>query len=666
MTNVTGQMTTNQQEKTLAIILEAVGDREKAGSAQLTLQENNRDVENINIYEQDTKDQQHEEDEFSCHHQPTLTNLQMMRFASSFAGYRIVRLSIDLFTIIYLTRIGFSIESAGTVYLIFNFADVTTGIINLFTPTIFVGSVFRGTMFVITITLSLVGGLFCIFFSTNFGIICFGAVIAGSGQSFWYIHFQTIINRSIPRRSADLIANFRLAYDNFGYLLPIIVLALVDTIGSDQPEVIISNSVIGLGMISFFFLILGADLVIASAARIDRDLDVTKKTDKTVGHEELESGDYDTNQYDYDDIDMTKEDESNKEKTRMAKNNITTPSNNTVTLFLRTCFERRIMCVMILNAILSASIASGSGMFGVSTERIFHMESTLLWVSAIAVPFGGAIPVLLFSHKHHDIQGSYHNKIDIRRGFLGVLIFLVGFAGVVTVLLRFSSETRLFPYLSYDGSRRLSMVIMVIYGLSMGFFLGSLMTPIYSLWLRTISAFDVKMISRLSVAFSCIDSAVVGVVFQAHTFLVGAVDNTGSTLPAVTTLSLYGPPVVVYLIGLAALFLLPDSVDDDDDDGGRYKDDGPNKKYGGDQDEKDGLGSISSASTSDMDMMSSFYCPQRKVARHPSVAIPTRSSFVIHDHLHRGSSVGASVRNLFSAQPPSASLPLQGREATKS
>ena len=173
------------------------------------------------------------------------------------------------------------------------------------------------------------------------------------------------------------------------------------------------------------------------------------------------------------------------------------------------------------------------------------------------------------------------------------------------------------------------MVLLLFFGLSMGLFVGKLMTPIFSLWLRTVSVFDVKTTSRLTDAFSCVDSAIVGASFQAHTLLIGAVDNTGgNTTSFVTTLSLYGPIAFLFVMGLVVtVYLLPDDVDDDETDDGKGKAD--------DQEQGE---------ENDLDDSSASYCPQ-KVARHPSVAVSSRSSFVIHDHLHRGSSLLASINS---------------------
>ena len=128
-----------------------------------------------------------------------------------------------------MTSIGFSVSEAGTVYLIFNFADVITGIINLWTPTIAVGSTFRGTTFINLTTAMLVGGFLSIFCSTSLVIICAGAAIAGAGQSLWFVNFQTIYNKSIPDGFIGFAAQLKLMYDILGFLLPSIVLAVVNT-----------------------------------------------------------------------------------------------------------------------------------------------------------------------------------------------------------------------------------------------------------------------------------------------------------------------------------------------------------------------------------------------------------------------------------------------------
>ena len=148
------------------------------------------------------------------------------RLCSAYAGYRILRLSLELFIISHTLERGYTISMAGTFFLIYSICDALSGSIYLWVPTLFIGSRSRALIFSFSTVGSQIAGFILFFLSHDLILMAISIGLCGIGTSSWFVNYQTLMNVAFPRDEFKKAASVRQMFEAAGFLLPSISLAI--------------------------------------------------------------------------------------------------------------------------------------------------------------------------------------------------------------------------------------------------------------------------------------------------------------------------------------------------------------------------------------------------------------------------------------------------------
>ena len=149
------------------------------------------------------------------------TPMERMRFSAGIAGYRIVRLAMELFLILRIQQLGLPVSRAGNVYVLYSIASIGIGFVFLFFPTLCFGSLTKAIVFVVFSLGCMITGFIGTFWvETSYPLILTFAVLTGAGSSAWNLNFQSLTNISFPEEHLGSVALLRQLFESIGFLFP--------------------------------------------------------------------------------------------------------------------------------------------------------------------------------------------------------------------------------------------------------------------------------------------------------------------------------------------------------------------------------------------------------------------------------------------------------------
>ena len=239
------------------------------------------------------------------------------------------------------------------------------------------------------------------------------------------------------------VAQLKQGYEFIGFLVPNIVLAIVNSIGSEDnydTDTIIRRAAIILGIFGLLFFLLGADIVISAASKIQCTKSSSSLDDKDNGIDDHDR----RNDVDVDKMELGTNDDVKKELSENDKNDAKTNDQTskssvddddernhttagTVLLsVMKQCLVPSICYRLILNSILLSFMTLLLGMAGLIAEYVFHLSSTNLWIGTLASPIGGMVPIVMgiFSkEKKGQQQQNTNPRISLKNAYTGTLLF---------------------------------------------------------------------------------------------------------------------------------------------------------------------------------------------------------------------------------------------------
>ncbi len=289
------------------------------------------------------------------------TNANPYRLCSAYAGYRILRLSLELFIIAHSLKANHSITMAGSFFLIYSLCDVSSGSIYLWYPDIFFGSYMKSMIFV-TVTVGFQVGGYLLFFSTHDAVwMALSIGMCGIGTSSWFVNYQSIIQFSCTGDDdIKKIASVRQIFEAIGFLVPSISLGIMHTIFPESAD-IFSTTAYVLGVFAFLFYAVSFYDVINLAAR-------------SASLSNSKAG---------------------------------------ICESMKLLWESSTPLYFSLNSILLALSNILGGTLAVMTTEYFGLEEDSLWVGAIGIPIGGmlsAAKALLLKRPVDDLLRFYSSS----------------------------------------------------------------------------------------------------------------------------------------------------------------------------------------------------------------------------------------------------------------
>lgn len=291
-------------------------------------------------------------------------------FSSATAGYRIVRLTIELFLVKHIIDAGFEVTTAGLVFLVYSLANVVAGLSFLWFPTLWLGTPFRATSFFV-ISVSLMSfGFIGILVTEALISMTFSGILCGIGTAMWFVNYHTLTTTAFSKENIGQVAQFRQLFECIGFLFPSLCLGVVSSTADSTESILFST--IALCIVAGIFFLTSSGMVIRSASNIQRDTLV---------------------------------------RTESVWNAIKTFARSPVSKYF------------VLNSILLAAANLFFATISVVTETYFGLEATFLWLAAIGFPIGGAISVA-FALKRGSQKDDRHD----------VLVGSFYLAGIFTIL----------------------------------------------------------------------------------------------------------------------------------------------------------------------------------------------------------------------------------------
>ena len=298
----------------------------------------------------------------------------MVQFISASASYRIIRLTIELFLVKYITSIGYSAAVAGLIFLVYNMADSCAALFSLWRPNMWFGSLQRGWCFLAVSVGFMTTGFLFFFYSTSIPVMVVAAMVCGLGTATWFVHYLTLMSKGFQASSSSL-SNMRHIFECLGFLLPSIVLAVTMQTDSDLGY-ILNTSTLTLGGISLVFFFVSSSQI----ARVSADCEPSAQLSQSVWD---------------------------------AAKSFATSS------VVKYFFLKAHM--LVLSSMWFASLS-------ICTERYFSLDSTFLWLAAIGVPIGGMFSAVF------GIKGWFTHNDDRRAVLNGTLTLAAIF--IVMILAR--------------------------------------------------------------------------------------------------------------------------------------------------------------------------------------------------------------------------------------
>lgn len=430
--------------------------------------------------------------------------LQKCRFAAGMAGYRIIRLSVELLLILRIQELHWDIRDAGLIFLLYSLASVVGSLLLMFFPSLFLGSSPRAWAFLVLTVGAACIGFVLAFNLQNFWGMAILASISAWGTSVWSTNYRTIVNLAFPDSDMGDLSRIAQVFECIGFLLPSICLAIVVSLTNfevmgqgeadstwEEDREIFSGSVVRytaslLGGVAAMFYLLGADLMLRAAQKTrpgnrDTDLSLWEAMKVFLG----------------------------------------TPS---------------LLKVFGINAILLAAANIIMATMSLITEHVFGLEPTLLWIAAIGFPLGGILSVVL--------QLSKNDATDAKSSVTTGSVHLSIFTAFCLVLC---------PLVAPPNSDQVAKTLLFFFGFVVGLLYSTTFASSVEWWLLGLSSnYDTSFVSRASVLYGIGMQAIIAVVFQVQTTIVDHV-LTSEELDDSTSRVSY--EAVVFFLPLLIFFL---------------------------------------------------------------------------------------------------------------
>ena len=438
--------------------------------------------------------------------------LEKLQFAAPTTGYRIFRLSIELFIIQHIINIGLSLPNAGTIFLVYSLADIISSLFFLAYPTICYGSRLRGAVFFCVTVEAQVIGFVGMFTATSFIRIAMFSCLCGMGSSGWFVNYQTLTNLEFPKDKLSEVAQLRQGFECIGFFLPSICLAILNSKHNESLDAdsIIRTSCIILAAIGFLFYLAGAYKIILAAGR------ALERTPTEIGGDGCVP--------------------PPRPPSSRASFRVSTVS----------FFGSSVTKYFILDSVLLALSNVLFGTMSLLTTYLFGLEGTYLWLAALGVPIGGIGSVVIAQRSN---QIGRDDKTRVVRGSVAMTILFI----LLIVMSPIQSK-------ALEDGGIASKTSLFMFGLYIGYFYSGTFTSAFALWLDKLKAFPTDFVSRANVYHNVGIQLIMAAIFQLQTLLVDKVQGSNPS-NQVFTLTLLGPPALLLGLCLLVVSRIPHSKD---------------------------------------------------------------------------------------------------------
>ncbi|CAB9523941.1 Cardiolipin synthase 1 [Seminavis robusta] len=445
----------------------------------------------------------------------------IIRFSAGVTGYRIVRLSIELFLVERTSELQLAVSQAGLLYLLYSLANILTGVALFHFPNaIFAGAATKNGAFIVPVLSagSMTGGLFGMFLAESFSTMIIPSLFCGFGTAAWFIYYQTLTNLAFPKSQLGTVAQMRQGYECLGFLLISISLAMLDSLSMSEASSspasdvnsmkmsIVQQSAVVLGVLAAIFHLVSFPVMSSYAS-------ILVASGSAAEDEDLK-----------DDIEKQ------------------TPIRESIWGALQQFFGTSVRQYFALRSILAAFSAILLGTSSLTTEVIFGLQPNFLWITAIGFPLGGIISVgsgILF--------GSWVQRdpnSTVRGGTTGLLVTLV-----LVIIIH--------PLVSVELSVPSAKFFLFIFGLTVGIIYSGTYVAAVELWYLRLKDCDVSFVSRASALHELGCQAVIAGVFQLQTILIEETVSKGDPSRLVEGLVFFGPMAALLLIAYLVAISLP-------------------------------------------------------------------------------------------------------------
>lgn len=148
-------------------------------------------------------------------------SLERLRFSAGIAGYRIIRLAMELFLILRVQQLDLPVSLAGNIFVLYSISSIATSFLFLIFPSLCFGSVPRAIALVIlSVGCMTVGFIGTFLVDSSYELMFFFAFLTGIGTTAWNINFQSLTNIGFPEEQLGSVALLRQFFECIGFLLP--------------------------------------------------------------------------------------------------------------------------------------------------------------------------------------------------------------------------------------------------------------------------------------------------------------------------------------------------------------------------------------------------------------------------------------------------------------
>ena len=413
---------------------------------------------------------------------------QTARFAAAIAGYRIIRLGVELSILPWITHLGYSAGIAGSVFLVYSIFSIVAGLFFLFYPCACFGKPHAQTWAYWLISVLLMCfGFAGMINATQLWVIYMCGVSAGFGSAAWNINYQAMCAVSFPKEKMETLALYRQLFESVGFLLPAIILGVRVSVSDASGGNPIGVTAIVLALTAFLFHLLSSSRLVNAAVTTSENVSYSVLTPRDVWKA------------------------------------------------IKDFFTTSIVAYFWLTSTMLASSNLIMGTLSVITTDYFGLKELELWLGALGFPLGGIVSVLVNAKF---LMGKINIKALVMGGMQAMICFFA-----VPVLVAIS------PLLPVN-SERTGMVSLFTFGLVGGFLYTLTYTSSLTLWLRKLKSYPVAFNSQAAVINNLGVQALIAIVFQLQTILIHSTGIEDGQQPAwVVALVIFLP--IIFILSLA-------------------------------------------------------------------------------------------------------------------
>ena len=412
---------------------------------------------------------------------------QTARFASAMAGYRIIRLGVELSILPRMTQLGYSAGLAGNVFLLYSVFSIVAGLFFLLYPSACFGKTHAQTWaFELVSVLLMCLGFAGMVNVTQLWAIYMGGVCAGLGSAAWNINYQAMCAVSFPEEKMHKLALYRQLFESVGFLLPAVILAIPKSSGGNGNPIGVTAIVLALA--AFLFHLLSSSRLVNAAVSM---------SDASVSYSVLTFRD--------------------------------------VLKAIKDFLMTSIVALFLVTSIMLASSNLIMGTLSVITRDYFGLQDEQdLWVGALGFPLGGIVSVLISSKF---LMGKFNIKNLVMRGMQAMISF---FAVLIAI-------SPLLPV----NSKSTGTVSLFLFGFFGGFIYCQTYTSSLTMWLRKLKSYPVAFNSQAAVINNLEVQAIIATVFQLQTILIHSAGIDDGQKPSwVTALVIFLPIMFILSLAL--------------------------------------------------------------------------------------------------------------------